>query len=315
MAAARRSRSPGQRPSIPKLIVEEPEGEDADQAADLREPQFCMYDPVTHVAVPVDSYYALINAKTALDERSLALVQADAKKVESLVMGFSTGNSQLQDQIAKEREFSDRQRALADNYREQLEKKERQLSEMIRQSEDAKLERERLAADMRRAEMMNERLEMELNAKLKQEQAKLDAMKTASAPVFAAVGQGLGGLLAQYTGKAALSASGASTLPSSSNPDGAAPQVQVSLDGVEDFRNAFLQVYNTLGPQSVAGLRAVVCSAVLAAHGAPALPKSVKDGLMISIMSDAGSDKVQVLLQESGRAYCVAEASTATAPN
>lgn len=339
MAARKTSKATARRSSskIPKLNLNEPEDdEEEDDDEDVEVAQQLLtynasthaiypigtptYNPVSHVAIPVDTHFALVNAKASLDASSVALNQSNNRQIESLVLGFSTGNSQLQEQISKDREYADRQRAIADEYRDKYIKTERSLSEMMRQSEDAKLERERLQADARNADRAMERLELELNAKLRGKQQELDALKSASAPVFLALGTGLSGVISQYAGKMA----GVATTPASPALGGPAaapaapptPQVRVSGDRTEEFKGAFRDVYESLGPQAIAGLRAVVCSTVLGATGAPPLPKEVKDGLLMAILSDAGEDKVRALMAEAGNAYVAVEApAAANAPN
>lgn len=312
-----------------KVAEPEPEieeDEEEEQAAPVK--QFATYDPDTHVCVPADTFHVLVQAKHEVDQRALTLIEADAKRTEVQYMGFQANAGIQQEQLARAYEYGNHQRDEAERQRARVTQVEMQMAQMVRQSEDAKLERDRLAADLQRGQASLQRLEMELAAKQQLRQAELDAVKEVSRPVFAVAGQGLMQLLAQIgknsmsppgTGLPAASSNGAPPGQAPSAPPGqpgqAAPQQQpppqpqapteqydLYTENTDEFRAAFAAVFDKLTPRSVACLRALVCSAL---PGAPAFPDHVKQNLLQWVVEDAGEARVMKLLNESRTAYVV----------
>ena len=259
----------------PPLIKDEAE-EELESEDEAEEPK-PTYDPATHTCIPHETLHALVRAKSELDAYSLKAAEADAKKVESLIMGFSTNASLQGDQLARAYEFGNAQRDEAERLRKQVTDKDLELSHMVRQSEEAKLERERLAAEVERGRLGVKRLEAELSHKLQMKEAELETVRRASAPVFAAAGQGLQQLLMAYgpqlMAKVAGVSAGSGGLPPAQSTDAkdaktpgsgdSSPVVRVSGERIEEWRTAFLAVFNASGPTAIACLRAATCSAII----------------------------------------------------
>jgi len=323
MAASRGKKTPARKPK--KAIEREEEADEEEEEEDdevvktlasFNPETHALYCFITHTCLTNEAHAELLSSKNALDDRAAALIEGDAKRSETMFMGFQANAGIHQEQLQRAYEFGNMQRDEAERQRARVSQVEMELSRMIRQSEDAKLERDRLSADIQRGQMSLQRLEAELDAKVRQRQAELEAVKQVSAPVFAVAGQGLAALIAQYgankipglaaAGNAAVAAAnqpqpnGANGANGKSNGKPVA-EVDLNLDDTEAFKKAFLDVFNTLGPRSLACLRALVCSNAL--PGAPPVPAVVGEVLLGCIMEDAGQENVMALLRAAGQAY------------
>ena len=340
-------------PRRPPIIVDDPDvaairaraadlqdddPSDSEGKPDRRAPSntYAVYNPATHglypletmIPVPTVSFHELVVDKKELDRRSLDLTKADAARVESLVIGFSTNQEQLSSQIRNERDYSETLRKQRDEYALRNSETERRLNEMIRQSEDAKLERERLQAELRRAELMNQRFDMEMTQRTNVRKLELDAVRQAAAPVFAAAGMGVSKLLSEWTSKN-IGASAAPGLPAqpgangangangngsaSHNSAGEGPPIRVNLALTAEWRIALQAVWDSLSPEADAHVRAILASTLLAQFGAPPAPEEVKKVLFALVERDAGQDKIRDLFTTTAQAYVAEEVAEAPA--
>jgi hypothetical protein len=301
MAAKRAAKTLTRKPAKASEVEDDEEDED-----DEPEKVLATYDPESHVCVPAETFHLLIQAKEEVDKRAIALIEADAQRAQTLFTGFQVGAGIQQDQLKGAYEYGNNQREEAERYRRRVSEIEMDMAKMVRQSEDAKLERDRLAAELKRGEQALERLEMELKLKNDLRKAELDAVQRAAAPVFAVAAQGIAGLMAQHIHMPALPAKPNETSASGqvnghAPPVSNAPVVTVSADDTDTWKAVFLDVFNGLGPKSLACLRAITSSATV--PGAPPVPALVRENLIGFVMQDVGEQKVMALLHASAAAY------------
>jgi hypothetical protein len=321
MAAARGGKKPSAK-KPPKVVEAEPEEDEEEDDEEVTPKQvLATYDPATHVCVPADTFHLLLQAKQQVDEADIRRTEADARRIqldkerhEATFSSFATGANLQADQIQRAYEFGNMQRDEAERQRSRVSHVEMQMAQMVRQSEDAKLERDRLAADLTRGQVALERLEMELKSKQAMRQAELDAVKEVSKPVFAVAGQGL----MQFLMTVAQKNAGVPGVPGMGPPGGlpagapvgptaagrSQPEVDLFLENTDEFKAAWSAVYDKLTPRSIACLRALVCSAL---PNAPDFPDHVKDRLMRWVVEDAGDIEVMTLLKASATAYVEVE--------
>jgi hypothetical protein len=285
---------------------------------------FGIYALATHSAVPNEHLSALNQGGRQLRELVQTTTAALAKQQEGLFTGYSVNSQLASDQLKSAYSYGDAQRTRADDLQQALAKKDLEIANMVRQSEEAKLEYERLQAEKRRGEQSLERLEMELNAKLQARQAELVAVQRAAAPVFGAVAQGITMAVQHYGLKAV-----AGGLPSApSQQSGAAvntagaPEAQVSTEGAAEWLATVVADLQTLRtPRVAACLRAMLCSYALGDFDAPPLPKVVNKQLLFDLLvEEIGQAKVVALLESCRAAYvteppAATQATGASAPN
>lgn len=296
--------------------------EERDNDEDDDEPEeptgLASFDPRTHAVVTHEVLASLVSAKSRNDEASADFIAKTTAQSETLFTGFSTMGAMGAGQLEASYKFGNAQRDEAARLQKELAAKDLQVANMVRASEEARLERDHLSAEMERGRMSLQRLQMELDSKLAQKQAELDAVRVSAAPIFAAAGQGLTALLLAHGPKLAGLGGGLPAAPAPTpGPDAQPPAPRVSTDGTESFKAAFAAVYEKLSPEALACLRAITCSQVLRGHGAPPIPAGLTEQLISFVMRDAGEECVLALLHTCRQAYVhdAPAKSTAVQPN
>jgi hypothetical protein len=295
------------------------------------EAKFATYDPSvfgvynlhTHSAVPNEVYSSLTQGDRQLKELVVATTQQTAKQHESLFTGFSVNSELTSRALQSAQTYGEMQRDRADKLREDLAAKDREIAGMLRASEEATLEKKRLEAQIMQGQQALERLELELAAKSRDKKAELDAVRSASAPVFNALASVVPALMGAAAGKFIGGGGGTAGLPSASGSgaptkDGP-PEAQVSMTGAAEWQAMVVEDLQMLkSPRVAACLRAMLCSYALGDHGAPPLPSVVSKKLLFELLvEELGQERTAALLMSCKEAY-VAEspqAQQATAPN
>ena len=305
---------------------DEDDDDDEDEPAGRSKSQLLAYDPRTHIALSVEDHHLLLANKAETDRGALAHIGAMRQQMETQFTGWSKG-AEI-DEKRRERDLAliDQQRELISTFQSKVYEKDMELSRLVRQSEDAKLERERLAADVHRMETANAQLQMTLSSQERMKQMELDALRKAAEPAFGTVAALLRNVMSQYfpAGGAPGSAPGMGGAPAAGLPAGAPAggaqargTFRVSEAGTDEFRAALFETLGTLGPGALARLRALLCSGLLPPFGvqAPPVSQELLTDLVTHVQSDAGSHIV-ALLHLCEAAYVVeGRPSAASQPN
>src|SRR5271166_6516737 len=181
MAVKRKSPAP--------RVVKDPDDEDEDDLEDdeSEKPVFARYNTATHIAITHENFSTMLQGKATADDAVATYVRAQQAHVHEAAESFNAvyvgGNRVLLHQLETTNKLLDAKQEHNDLLRKEVADAERRMSEMIRQSEDAKLERERLAADLERSRHALQRYEMELETKQAIRKDELDAVVRVSAPV------------------------------------------------------------------------------------------------------------------------------------
>jgi hypothetical protein len=288
-----------------KQEAEDPEGEDPELVLLTYDPETQgvynletqgVFNLETQTVMPAGAVEALTVTKQTINKDSIAFFESQNKQYETFFTGFTATAAVTQSRITDDRDYIRSLREEGDQLRRALMDKEMEIAKMIRASEEAQLERQRLAAEVERGQQLLERVELEHRHKEALRRADLDAVAKTSAPVVAAFAKQVPFLMASMFSGAKGTANGAPAglpAPTPATP-GKAPEPGVSGEGTDEFRALFADVYNTLGNESLACLRAIMCS--YAIPGAPPMPKIVSDCLIRFVTQDTPVDKLQALM-------------------
>ena len=276
------------------------------------------YNPLTHLVISHADHSALLHAKTKNDDHASKVMESIGLQQEKLFSGFT----HISDISAKQRDadlaFGNNQREEADKQRKRVSELEREIAEMVRQSEEAQLARKRMDLEVHRMEHANSQQAADYEYRIRMHDAQMRTVGQLGAPAAAALANGLMKIVQQYApsilGSIGASPSGGAPnggLPTGPPPPDAGvgirppqPEAEVYALHTETWKVALLDVLNACGPESLACLRALTASNLLAAYNVPPVPSVVTQNLFGLIQRDAGGAKISALLRASSMAYC-----------
>lgn len=279
------------------------------------------YNPLTHTAISSADLALLLRAKADNDRAAEELKRDTARQQEAMFSGYSHQHEQYRVTRDRDIEYIASLREDADRQRERVAQLQMENANMVRQSEDAKLERDRMSADIQRMQLANERLQIEMEGRLRERDSMYRALAQLGSPTAAALGQALGTFVSGKFGIPGLPgmsgaspvAGGPQGLPGTpgATPPGApagAPRSRVNFDFTEDFANTFNDVWNACGPESRAYFRAFFASHLLASQGAPPVTENFLRELVDLVIRDAGMERASAFFLACAPAYTSVEA-------
>jgi hypothetical protein len=291
-------------------LAELAEDEGAAEAA----AHFPTYDPAAYVLLSREDHSLLLRAKAEADRLAMEQLAAMAKGSEGLATFFDRAMDQNSKQREADLRFGNEMREQVAKLQADVAARDRSIADMQRQSEEAALERQRLAADVAQMRAANERRAMELDSTERMRALELDKLTIAARPTLDILGK----LAAMYAAKEfgmplpglPVPAAPGATAPPPAAPGPSGPGYVISCADVEPFREVLRAVVDASGPETLGCTRAFLCSYFLAGHGAPPPPADLAPRFQHVVLKEVGQDRVMALLHACEAAYAPGAAAS-----
>jgi hypothetical protein len=279
------------------------------------------YDPRVEVVVRRDVWDALMLSKSRNDDAATRFAEQMRQREEGTFAAFANNADINEKQRRADIEYGNEQRKRGDALQEKLNEASGTIAKMIRESEEAALQRKRIEADLERAHLSNERTGMELHAQNQRHAIDVNAFAQHMAPTAQVLAQGLMMIIKQYVpvimssvaGGAGVAAAGAPAnapqgatggLPGNGAQGGAPAEVlRPNPNQTADFQVALVGVVSSCSPETMSYARAIMSSHILAQAGVPPPPQDVAENFFGLVVRDAGEAKVKALLDSLKIAY------------